>query len=915
MIRYPVIRYPRIRIGLSRRAWYLGPLAVVSVALIPWVNAGAGDAIPGGQGTNTALPLTESALTGKGRGAFTGLSITVNQTRELTNQAISITWTGGAPTLTNPGTFSGNFLQIMQCWGDDDGTVPGNPGPPPEQCVQGAIGSTTPPPQAIYPDAYAVSRIIGVVGSPGFEPTAGFVDTRSSLQWRPFRAVDGTVVNVQNDPTFLPGTTGGNSWLNPYFNSVTTNEIAGAKTDANGRGAELFEVHTGLESSGLGCAQKVQATLAGTKVPQCWIVIVPRGEPKVENAGTTTGTPSAGQPVSTSPMRSSAWQNRIAIPIELVPIDSPCSLAAEERRLAGSELVQAALSSWQPALCVTGDLPPFSFAPVSDAGARLQLATSAPGGPGMVMVSRPLGVTEIDPNSPVVYAPVALTGISVGFNVERNPKSGNPDAAALAGVRVAELNLTPRLVAKLLSQSYRQQVEFGGAAPATYTWLTGNPQSMATDPDFLRFNPEFELLISSDDRTFSGLQLPSGTSDAAQQVWEWVLADPEAAAWLGGQSDEWGMQANPVYSTDAQRNPTGIAFGTPVPQTFPKAEPYCFQAPGRGTDNAIVPPPLCGTDWMPYSRNFGDTAKAARIAFDGARIVDNPLAISSSQVWTRSTPQYSGKRMMLSLTDTPSATRLGLQMARLSRAGDNRADREFIAPTSGSLLAGVAAMRPAAGSPVLLPSPTAAPGAYPLTALVYAAIKPLSLDAVARGNYAAFLDYVAASGQVSGPQRGQLPAGYAPLVGTLAAQTVSAAEQVRTLVAPAAAVTTTTTTTLAPVVASGPITSVVRPSSGGVLPTPVFTPVEAITDVPVDTPTTTTTVIESAPPTTVATSGAVVAAAAPTKRMGVVRLAVPGMGAVALGSALGALEITKRARRTRPGAAEVLAASSPGETA
>ena len=267
--------------------WLLAPMVVVVGAAFAGSGAHADPgSLAGSQGIDTSLPETDSKVTVNGRGAFSNVVITINQTADLTNQAVSITWTGAAATVTSPGTFSSNYFQIMQCWGDDDGTVIGNPGPPPDQCVFGAIGSTTQPPSSIYPDPYAVSRIIGAVGWPSLEPTDGFLDTRSGFVWRPFRSVDGTVTDVQTDPTFLQGAQGGNSWLNPYFNSVTTNEIAAAKTTGSGKGAELLEVHTGLESSGLGCGQSVQPTADGTKVPQCWIVIVPRGSSTAENAGT-----------------------------------------------------------------------------------------------------------------------------------------------------------------------------------------------------------------------------------------------------------------------------------------------------------------------------------------------------------------------------------------------------------------------------------------------------------------------------------------------------------------------------------------------------------------------------------------------------------------------------------------------------
>jgi hypothetical protein len=88
---------------------------------------------PGSAGIDTALPATSSQVTAEGRGRFDDLAITVNQTKNLSNQAISVTWTGATPTITGPSRFAGHYLQLMQCWGDDAS------GPTREQCQFGGF--------------------------------------------------------------------------------------------------------------------------------------------------------------------------------------------------------------------------------------------------------------------------------------------------------------------------------------------------------------------------------------------------------------------------------------------------------------------------------------------------------------------------------------------------------------------------------------------------------------------------------------------------------------------------------------------------------------------------------------------------------------------------------------------------------
>ena len=883
--------------------WLVAPMVLLALLSGASAEVRATDPLAGSQGTDISLPTTDSAVTISGRGVFSNITFTVNQTRNLLNQAVSITWTGAPPTISGPGRFAQNYVQVFQCWGDDDGTNPTNPGPPPDQCqFGGSSGTYNGLPNTILPDNTVASRIISRTNYSGYSPTDGWTDRKSGLVWRPFKAVDGTVINAQFDVDYIPGENLDRHpvyWLNPYFNSITTNELYANLTTANGTGTALFEVQTGLQAPGLGCGQKVLDAGDGTKkAPKCWLVIVPRGTGVQDNVGTPFTGNSNG--VVTSPLSTRVWANRIAVPLELVPVDPACALSSVERRISGSELATAAISSWQPILCAGGARPPFSFAPVSDSTARQQLSSSTAGGPGMIVTSQPLAATQTDPSKPAVYAPLTVSGLAIGFNIERIPRPGVPqEAADLEGIGIARMNLTPRLVAKLLTQSYRSQVNI--ISPPPYTWPTSNPLSLVTDPDFLRFNQEFQQLASADDRTMSGLQLPAGTSDAAAMLWRWIFADAEAAAWLAGAPDEWGMKVNPVYATTAEANSAGIAFGSPLPNSYPKAEPYCFNATPRGS---IVPPPLCGTDWLPYSRGYGDSARVSRIGFDGARIVENPVALNSSQWWVKDQPQYIGRRGMLSLTDTTQAAQFGLQVARLSRANDNGATRTFIAPDAAGLAAGLTAMTAPNDPAFLEPDPAAVQSAaYPLTTITYAAIKPLALTTAERDDFAAFIEYATGTGQTPGQANGQLPRGYVPLPDALSAQARAAAATVRTMVPPTPPTTTVPTT--APVPTTIRVSSTTRPTTSRptTSATTTLPPTSETTTVPVEETTTVppeTTVQESTTTTEVASEGP-----APTTTVQLTaasdpptgRFMVLGLGVAALGSALGALEISKRARR------------------
>ncbi|HET7713986.1 MAG TPA: hypothetical protein VFK94_07400, partial [Patescibacteria group bacterium] len=144
--------------------------------------------------------------------------------------------------------------------------------------------------------------------------------------------------------------------------------------------------------------------------------------------------------------------------------------------------------------------------------------------------------------------------------------------------------------------------------------------------------------------------------------------------------------------------------------------------------------------------------------------------------------QIQGSRTFLSLTNSASAFRYGIQTASLSRAGDNGPDRKFVAPDVAGLSAGVTSMSAKSEPSVLEPDPTkVAPNAYPLTTLVYGAVAPLALDKQARNDYAAFIEYAAGEGQTPGYEYGKLPSGYAPLPKDLQVQAASTAKKIRDL--------------------------------------------------------------------------------------------------------------------------------------
>ncbi|MFI5754569.1 hypothetical protein [Streptomyces sp. NPDC051569] len=711
------------------------------------------------QTATVVLPPSEpvaaqsSAVTVSGRGEFKNMKFTVSQTRDLASQAIKVTWTGGTPTTVAGGLFDTDFVQIMQCWGDDDRSVPENPGPPRTQCQFGASPITG---RGTWPgNGYDDTRQIFYSADPTSyrqdkEYGAGRPYGRGEV---PFKAVDGTLItsDTQN---------------NPLFSYNTTNEVPFGRTGSDGTGQEFFEAQTKNEAPHLGCGAPLKHPDGTVTGRSCWLVIVPQGHLNLDGEPYQDTTQvNAGSPVS-----STNWRNRIAVKLDFNPVGAGCAMGAEERDTTGSELVSDAMSSWQSALCSTGTV--YGYTTVGDPEARNRLADT---GDSLVFTSRPVtGATK--PGDTLTYAPTVLSGAVIGFSIERQPRSGAPaDVKTRAGTRVQSLDLTPRMVAKLLTESYRNspwsavRTEYVNGvsklvAAEGYSWALTNPTGLVTDPEFVKHNPEFaDLTVASNPSTDTDLITALGHTDAAAQIWNWVLTDPKTRQFLAGVPDEWGMRVNPYFSTNADLNPNGVPF-TPDRDDFPKSDKWSAIPPGTDADVEQTM-----TDFHPYVDNLRAGALRTRRADQLWKSTWDALA--TPPVWKSPGPQIAGQRFMLTVTDAASAARYGLQTARLLNAAG-----EFTAPTSAALLN--AATKAPVKDGVRQVDPTAkVKGAYPLTMVVYGAARPAKLKSDARRQYAALLRYAVGAGQTTGTSPGALPFGYAPLPAEFRAEARKAATE------------------------------------------------------------------------------------------------------------------------------------------
>lgn len=638
---------------------------------------------------------------------FQNLEVTVSQTQNLTSQGVVVDWSGMNPSV--PGEFSRNYMQIMQCWGTSNNALPeGCQWGTPQTATQNLVGT------------FAANRELAENEDPLQEylgssfqvpPPSSLPDLK--IFRVPFKPVNGS-------STFV---------YEKYFAPESTNEVTAAPVGADGTGTAVFEVQTSLEAPHLGCGGVVD----GNPV-KCWLVLVPRG------AHYMTGelVPS-DLSLSGSPLSASNWANRIQVPLGFSPLSYACPIGNAERRVVGSELVSEAITSWQPELCQS--TATFGFSQIGDGEARRQIVSNIEGSAGLGFVNKPLSESETG-NARLVYTPLTTSAIVVAFNIENQFKNTSQYFSE-NGKLVTSLKLNPRLLAKLLTQSYRADVPGGNSA----VHVSNNPRSLRHDPEFLALNPRFRDFVTNAEP--GGIVVTLGSSDIASMVWAWIRSDSSARAFLAGSPDEFGMVLNKYYKNLSLGTDLGI-------ETFPKADLTNYRP------NNSVPAPGFGTlDLRPYSNDLLEGALQVRRADPRAKSVWDPTKTPAQFV--SGGPQTIGQRFLLAITDLPSAKRFGLSLATL--VGSEGSAKT---PTSENIATSIAAkvQDPTTGM-LVSPADLGSDPGYPLSTLTYAVTNPCTQTATAVANYADFLDFATGSGQIPGEGFGQLPDGYLPLTNSL----------------------------------------------------------------------------------------------------------------------------------------------------
>lgn len=760
-------------------------------------------------------------------GDFQNVTATVSQTADLTDQVVHVEVDGmtGPTTQAKDLQFANvnatNFVQAMQCWGDPDD---------PEfykNCQFGGwdVGNTlaTGNPGVLLANGGEAGR--------AHERGSQYVDV-------PFRIVQGV------EYSSLP--LGANSPIGEWFSWQNTNELDLQRVDESGRAQFDFGVQTAAAAPQLGCGNESSAT--GTR---CWLVVVPRGShtaPAVEGCQVPDVYLGTGIQVG-SPVNPACgyWDNRIVVPLDFAPVNQACAAGSTERRSVGSELIQRAFSSWQPALCGRFDAA-FSLVTNGDAVTRDQLLS---GQVGMAFTNRPLTADGLDTDderaqlaeTDIAYAPVAVSALTVAF------------VANLGDHIETSIRLNPRLLAKIVTHSYSDAEVLG--ITYSYEWPQGqwtrksdrSNRNLVSDPEFKALNPGVQLAQGG----ASIILVGPGGSDATALVWDYLRADGDARAFLAGKPDPSGMTINPYYlpqgdpraqvpATKEFIAPGGNNILVPVTDdsgavvyrgvglTTDDGAPLCLCDTGIDTfpkaEDALGPQILAVagqnrrydvTQAVPYAETYHG---AARLLFthdtNSKTVWDNTRVNPAGEVgdYVSAGRFYDDSVFQLGAVDSASAADYALSTASLqlpNRPGVYaKADRD-------GMSAALTAQADTSVTGVATTDPTDLPDdAYPLTLVTYAAVNLTSSDKQARTDYANLIEYAASDGQTPGPGRGELPDGYLPMPESLREQALATAKAIRAYPWPDEEPTPTPTPTQPPVTtASGNTTDRTGGGSAG----------------------------------------------------------------------------------------------------
>lgn len=733
------------------------------------------------------------------------------------NQQLKVSWSGAHPSggivgdesSSRAAGFEEYPVVLMECRGIDSASAPAGEQLSPKTCwTQTTSERYNEDNNSAFP-AWRLDRYGSAIdtaqfaGAPNPLDPSCFADKPEAARWVPFVAQDGT--------TYNPGYIGGGANCNPLAPEAGDVENSGAPgnttyavTDVDGNGAAKFVVWTADQNASLGCSDAVPCALVVIPITgvSCAAPLGAGQSAKDDTACRSPGLYPPGQPANTANSdptvtgdlwwTPSNWRNRVTVPLGFAESSSVCSVVNNSNPVLvyGSPPLAEATEQWAPYFCTDPTKFTFRHVQTGEPSAKILLglglstdsgdetspspSTSGSSSGTASATATPSASTSTDTSTasdgveaalvsdappdgyvhPTVQAPVALTGFAISYIID--------DAS---GHEYTSLKLTPRLLAKLLTESYPDISAVYNAYPA----LANNPVNITQDHEFVALNPGLPKLFDAQDAAAT-LYAISSNADTMFALTSYINADPEARAWLNGTPDPWGMVVNPNYR--------GISL--PV-ESWPLLDSFIASFGHGGNNDCIddAPVPYLPLVASPTSA-LSTIAQALQYAspLSQTQCVLGGGSSSLGNKLTTAGRQIPGNRFMIGLSSLGDADFYGLDTAALQTyevAPDptarftGSAGRLFAAPTNDALLAAarIASPNETTGT---WPIPYAAmrgnpadAGAYPGTMFVYLAVPAAGLPTADAADFASFIRFAATAGQIPGFGNGQLPPGYAPM--------------------------------------------------------------------------------------------------------------------------------------------------------
>ncbi|NTW39467.1 MAG: hypothetical protein HGA44_06190, partial [Cellulomonadaceae bacterium] len=554
----------------------------------------------------------------------------------------------------------------------------------------------------------------------------------------PFRAANGTVYPSCSEATIPPESA--------VDGALPAAELT-AYTQTDGTGSVEFEVRTATENESLGCSDTVA----------CSIVVIPimgiscadtNAQCLKENsyAPGSTNDSNDGQAGASGAVTgrywwaASNWRNRFSVPVTFALPPDTCDVLDSRApvQVNGSELLNQASLQWAPAYCLRSDRFKLRHNRMSESQALHLLET----GDGVAAF-----VTDPATSSTATlgYAPTAVSGFAVGYAVDLPDNAGE----------LATLRLTPRLLAKLLTQSYPALPNSG------HPGIENNPINLLVDPEFTALNPGLSTITQEAAATILSLSIPS---DVISAVTAYIAADDEAMAFMRGEKDPSGMVVNPAYKDQ----PLPVA-DWPLLDTWVK--------PSQDSCESQITTPYGNRLAAPVS----SITKVAEAVLDAWPNVQTKCTGGSATIplkVSRLDRQPFGTRFMLGIVSLGDAERYGLRTASLRTAGTG-ASATFVAPSTTSMAAALsAASQTAPGAAFTIDRDALSPTAYPGTMIIHTAAKLTGLDTADAAHVSQLIEVATTEGQVLGSANGELPSGYLPITSTGSTAALYASAQV-----------------------------------------------------------------------------------------------------------------------------------------